>query len=107
MAAIGLYLYGLRPEMALVAFGLFLASTCRTRAQLGGISLLIILVMSSLGGSMFPRYLMPAGMQKAGLATFNAWALDGYIKVFWREAPLGALLPSDGDVTLLWPCARP
>lgn len=21
--------------------------------------------------------------------------------------PLGALLPSDGDVTLLWPCARP
>jgi ABC-2 type transport system permease protein len=32
-------------------------------------------------------------MQKAGLVTFNAWALDGYIKVFWREAPLSALLP--------------
>jgi ABC-2 type transport system permease protein len=78
------------------AFGLFLASMCRTRAQLGGISLLIILVMSSLGGSMFPRFLMPAGMQKAGLVTFNAWALDGYVKVFWREAPLGALWPQLG-----------
>jgi ABC-2 type transport system permease protein len=78
------------------AFGLFLATLCRTRAQLGGISLLLILVMSALGGSMFPRYLMPAGMQKAGLVTFNAWALDGYIKVFWREAPLGALLPQLG-----------
>jgi len=75
------------------AFGLFLAPLCRTRAQLGGISLLLILVMSAVGGSMFPRFLMPAGMQKAGLVTFNAWALDGYIKVFWREAPLGALLP--------------
>jgi ABC-2 type transport system permease protein len=78
------------------AFGLCLASLCRTRAQLGGLSLLVILVMSSLGGSMFPRYLMPAGMQKAGQVTFNAWALDGYVKVFWREAPLGALLPQLG-----------
>jgi ABC-2 type transport system permease protein len=78
------------------AFGLFLASMCRTRAQLGGISMLIILVMSALGGSMFPRIFMTPGMQKAGLVTFNAWALDGYIKVFWREAPLSALLPQVG-----------
>jgi ABC-2 type transport system permease protein len=32
-------------------------------------------------------------MQKVGLITFNAWALDGYLKVFWREAPLTALWP--------------
>jgi ABC-2 type transport system permease protein len=78
------------------AFGLFLASMCRTRAQLGGVSLLVILVMSALGGSMFPRIFMTPGMQKAGLVTFNAWALDGYVKVFWREAPLTALLPQVG-----------
>lgn len=81
------------------AFGLFLASLCRTRAQLGGFSLLVILVMSALGGSMFPRYMMPLGMQKAGLVTFNAWALDGYVKVFWRGASLGDLLPQLGVLT--------
>jgi ABC-2 type transport system permease protein len=32
-------------------------------------------------------------MQTMGLATFNAWALDGYIKVFWRDAPVGELWP--------------
>jgi ABC-2 type transport system permease protein len=32
-------------------------------------------------------------MQKIGLVTFNAWALDGYLKVFWRNAPLTALWP--------------
>ena len=37
---------------------------------------------------MFPRFLMTETMQKIGLVTFNAWALDGYLKVFWREAPL-------------------
>lgn len=78
------------------AFGLFLASMCRTRAQLGGISLLLILVMSALGGSMFPRVFMTPAMIKAGLVTFNAWALDGYVKVFWREAPLTDLLPQVG-----------
>ena len=81
------------------AFGLFLASMCRTRAQLGGVSLLVILVMSALGGSMFPRIFMTEAMQKAGLVTFNAWALDGYVKVFWREAPLTALLPQVGMLT--------
>jgi ABC-2 type transport system permease protein len=49
--------------------------------------------MSALGGSMFPRFLMSAGMQKLGLLTFNAWALDGYLKVFWRQAPIWQLWP--------------
>ena len=49
--------------------------------------------MSALGGSMFPRFLMSESMQKVGLLTFNAWALDGYLKVFWRQAPLWQLWP--------------
>jgi len=42
---------------------------------------------------MFPRFLMSETMQKIGLLTFNGWALDGYLKVFWRDAPLLALWP--------------
>jgi ABC-2 type transport system permease protein len=75
------------------SLGLVLATASRTRAQLSGLSTIIILTMSALGGSMFPRFLMSETMQKMGLVTFNAWALDGYLKVFWREAPLTALWP--------------
>jgi ABC-2 type transport system permease protein len=78
---------------AAAAFGLLLATISRSRAQLSGISTIIILAMSAVGGSMFPRFLMTEGMQKMGLITFNAWALDGYIKVFWREAPIIDLWP--------------
>jgi ABC-2 type transport system permease protein len=74
-------------------FGLLLATLSKTRAQLSGISTIVILAMSAVGGSMFPRFLMSEGMQKMGLVTFNAWALDGYIKVFWREAPIVDLWP--------------
>jgi ABC-2 type transport system permease protein len=78
---------------AAAALGLVLASLARSRAQLSGFSTILILTMSALGGSMFPRFLMSEGMQKVGLLTFNAWALDGYLKVFWRQAPIWQLWP--------------
>jgi ABC-2 type transport system permease protein len=78
---------------AAAGFGLLLATLSRSRAQLSGISTIVILTMSSVGGSMFPRFLMSESMQRFGLVTFNAWALDGYLKVFWREAPIRALWP--------------
>jgi ABC-2 type transport system permease protein len=78
---------------AVAAFGLLLATACRTRAQLSGFSTITILVMSAIGGSMFPRFLMSEGMQKFGLVTFNTWALDGFVKVFWRDARLVELWP--------------
>jgi len=45
------------------------------------------------GGSMFPRFMMSEGLKKAGLVTFNAWALDGYQKVFYDNLPLWNLWP--------------
>ncbi len=89
----GFVIMGLSTAFAVSAFGMLLASLCRTRAQLGPLSTLVILIMSSVGGSMFPRFLMPAAMQKAGLLTINAWAIDGFTKVFWRDEPLSHLWP--------------
>jgi ABC-2 type transport system permease protein len=79
--------------LAASAFGLVLAAMSRTRMQLVALSNLLILVMSALGGSMFPRYLLSEKVQKIGLVTLNAWAIDGFMKVFWRDAPLTALAP--------------
>jgi ABC-2 type transport system permease protein len=89
----GFIVMGISTAIAVAAFGMLLASICHTRAQLGAVSTLLILIMSSIGGSMFPRYLMPESMQKAGLFTINAWAIDGFTKVFWRDLPVTALWP--------------
>jgi ABC-2 type transport system permease protein len=78
---------------AAAALGLVLATIARTRAQLSGFSTILILTMSALGGSMFPRFLMSETMQKFGLLTFNGWALDGYLKVFWYRASILQLWP--------------
>jgi ABC-2 type transport system permease protein len=86
---------------AAAALGLVLATLARSRGQLSGFSTILILTMSALGGSMFPRFLMSETMQKMGLVTFNAWALDGYLKVFWRNAPIWQLWPQVGVLVAL------
>jgi ABC-2 type transport system permease protein len=83
----------LATALAAAALGILMAILCRSRRQLVGISTVVIVVMSALGGSMFPRFLMSSQLKIAGLFTFNAWALDGYQKVFWYEASLFSLAP--------------
>jgi ABC-2 type transport system permease protein len=47
--------------------------------------------MSALGGSMIPRFAMSDRMKEIGKWTFNAWAIDGYQKVFWYQLPIDSL----------------
>ncbi len=89
----GFVVMTLATTAAAAALALVLATIARSRAQLSGFSTILILTMSALGGSMFPRFLMSETMQRIGLVTFNAWALDGYLKVFWRNAPIWQLWP--------------
>jgi ABC-2 type transport system permease protein len=89
----GFVVMTLATTAAAAALALVLATIARSRAQLSGFSTILILTMSALGGSMFPRFLMSETMQQIGLVTFNAWALDGYLKVFWRNAPVWQLWP--------------
>jgi ABC-2 type transport system permease protein len=80
-------------SFAVASFGMLLASVTRTRGQLGAFSTLIILTMSALGGSMFPKFLMSDAMLKVGYFTFNSWAISGYQKIFWRDEPISSLGP--------------
>ena len=80
------------------SLALTLAALCRSRVQLNAVAIILILCMSALGGSMVPRYIMSESMREFGRITFNAWALDGYMKIFWRDLPLRELT---GEVTVL------
>lgn len=90
---LGFLVMTLVTAMASSSLALVLAAACRSRSQLNGVAVIVILCMSALGGSMIPRYVMSEEMQRLGLLTFNGWALDGYTKVFWLERPLVELAP--------------
>lgn len=83
---------------AAAGVGLFSAAACTTRAQAQTVSNFVVLVLSALGGSMVPRFLMPDWLRDIGAFTPNAWAIDAYQGILTRDlslaelaTPLGAL----------------
>lgn len=75
------------------ALTMLFASLGRSEQGVHSVSLLIILAMSALGGSMFPYELMPEGMQGAATFTINKWAITGLDAVIWRGYGIEAVLP--------------
>ena len=75
--------------VACSGFGVFLATIARSRQQLQGMSTLIILSMSVIGGSMVPVFMMPQWMQNVSVVSINYWSIQGFYDILWRQLPIG------------------
>ena len=79
-------------SMASAAFVMMIATLCKSRKQLEGLTSIIILIMSAIGGSMMPRFIMPKFVLELSSVAFNAWAMDGFLDVFWHYIPGESIL---------------
>jgi ABC-2 type transport system permease protein len=88
---------------AATAFGLLIAAWARTPKQAEGMSTLLILVMSCLGGSWFPLQMLelPLPVEVAMRLTINHWSVSGFQGLFWNTQSL-ADAPIQLSVGVLW-----
>jgi ABC-2 type transport system permease protein len=71
---------------AAASFGILLAGIADSRKQIESLSTIVVLLMSLLGGSMIPAFVMPPLMQKFSMLTINYWSGDGFFDLFYRDA---------------------
>jgi ABC-2 type transport system permease protein len=76
--------------------GLMVAAFCKTEAQTNGLSVLLAVALSALGGMMVPTYIMPDSMKTLSMFTPHAWALAGYHDVIIRELGIHQVLTETG-----------
>lgn len=89
----GLILMIIATSFAVSSLGIFLAAVAKTRHQAQNLSTIIILVMSAIGGSMIPLFIMPEILQKIALLSVNYWGIQGFYDLFWRVLPLKEIMP--------------
>jgi ABC-2 type transport system permease protein len=89
----GLILMITATSFAVSSIGIFMAAVAKTRQQAQNLSTIVILVMSAIGGSMIPLFIMPLILQKIALLSVNYWGIQGFYDIFWRVLPLAEILP--------------
>jgi len=71
---------------AAAGLGLIVSIPCSTRRQQATVATITVLLLSALGGSMVPSFMLPEYMQEAGAFVFNWWAIDAFQQVLWYSS---------------------
>jgi ABC-2 type transport system permease protein len=109
MFGVAHFLFGMefRDPVALAAVSLALAATAtglgvlvaalgRSDTQIGGLTSLLTLTMSAVGGCMVPSFVMPGFMQTLARLTPHGWAMQGFQDVLVRGYGLAGVVPEAG-----------
>ncbi|WP_307254386.1 ABC transporter permease [Croceifilum oryzae] len=92
---LGLLLMIVSTAFAATGLSMLLAAFCKTRSQASGVSILLVLAMSALGGSWWPLYIEPVWMQKIAHITLTAWSTGGFSDLLvYGKGLVDILLPA-------------
>lgn len=87
--------------------GMFITGIAQTRRQQTTIGTIAVLVLSAIGGSMIPTFLMPPSLQAVGEWAFNARSIGALQQVLWYTTPsdtlalmLGRIAPALGLIAV-------
>ncbi|MCB2155922.1 ABC transporter permease [bacterium] len=97
----GLILLSAAVAFTVTSLGILMAAFVKSEGQLSGISTLMILFMSAIGGSWWPLEMTPPFMQKlAYFVSITAWGMSGFKDLLWYNQPFTAILPEVGVLAI-------
>jgi ABC-2 type transport system permease protein len=91
-----LFAVSLAAAAACSAFGMLVTAISPSAAAAQGISTLVVLSMSAVGGAWWPTSMMPDYIQRISKFTLVYWAVEGFTDVLWAGQSLLEVLPKVG-----------
>jgi ABC-2 type transport system permease protein len=88
----GVLLMCLGATLAMCGLGVFLTSLARNEREAFGISLIVGLFLSLLGGNLLPPGSLPEFFQVLSLGTPNGWALVGFGRLSLLSDPASTIV---------------
>jgi len=79
---------------AACGLAMLIASLMKSARAVGAINPVIVMLLSMLGGSMIPLFVMPPVMQILSKITLNNWALNGYISLMFHSGFQSIITPA-------------
>jgi ABC-2 type transport system permease protein len=70
--------------VAAMGVGAVISAVGRDPEVADQLGVIVILVMSMVGGCMLPSYLFPSWMNKLSFLTFNRWSIEGFFTIMFR-----------------------
>jgi len=80
-------------SLTAITLGLLFSSISKSMSVTASLAGAVLIIMTIFGGIMIPKFIMPNFMQKIGLITPHAWALDAYQKILVKNYSLVNILP--------------
>jgi ABC-2 type transport system permease protein len=89
---LGVVLMAVGATLAMCGIGVFLTSLAKNEQQAFGITLLVGLALSLLGGNLLPSGSLPDAFQVLALGTPNGWALVGFGRLDQLSEPASSVI---------------
>jgi ABC-2 type transport system permease protein len=87
--------------LASTGLGLLVAVLVSTKDQADSVSTMLILIMSSIGGSWWPLFIEPQFMQDLAHFTITAWAMDGFYNLLYFDLGRSGIMKEVGVLLLM------
>lgn len=87
--------------LASTGLGLLVAVLVKTADQADSVSLLLVLIMSAVGGSWWPLFIEPQFMQDMAHFTITAWAMEGFYDLIYFDLGLAGIVEEVGVLVLM------
>jgi len=87
--------------LSATGLGMLIAVLVTTEDQANSISMLLVMIMSAIGGSWWPLFIEPQFMQDMAHFTITAWAMDGFYDLLFFDLGLVGILKEVGMLVLM------